>query len=189
MKKLFCIAIWPALFFCQAIMASPAEDQYKKAGLLIDENKYEEAIILLQDILKKNEELGLQLKSRILNNIGYCYYKLNFIEKATSFYKMALEVDPQYTVCLNNYAVILMNQKKYKEALPYLDQAYLLGKNNIKVIFNLFVSHYFLGEEKEALYFLKEAFQLDEDYTENRLQKNHIDKKKIDQLKKYLKGK
>jgi len=163
------------------------EDKYSQAGLLLDVNRYAEALALYKEILNSEVPLEDKKRSRIFNNIGYCYFKLNDFEKAYEFYKNALDIDPNYPICLNNYAAVLMNQKKYEEALPYLARAYGIEKN-IKVIFNLFAAHYYLNHQKEALAFIEEALRLDEAYTEDRLKTKNIKQRDIDRLKKRIRG-
>lgn len=85
----------------------------------------------------------------------------------------------------NNMAVAQMNQKKYKDALPYLERADLIQKN-VKILFNLFAAHYYLDNRKEALAYIKEAFRLDEGYTEDRLKKKNLSQEDLDRLKKYI---
>lgn len=163
------------------------EDKYAKACLLLDKNRFAEALVVYEEILKTDASLEDKKKSRVFNNLGFCYYKLNDLEKARQYYGKALDLDRNYSVCLNNLAVVLMNQKKYEEALLYLDQAYGVEKN-IKIIFNLFVTHYYLDHRKEALAYIEEALRLDEAYTQDRLKKKNVSQRDIERLKKYVKG-
>lgn len=168
------------------LLADGLDKKYEKAGILIDENHYRAAILLYKEILKANFCLDSHKKSRILNNTGYCYYKLNDFENALTFYNMALEIDNDYVVCLNNFAATLMKQKKYKQALPNLMHAYGLNHRNIKVIFNLFVVYVNLKNKELAKYYLKKVFKTDKNYTIKRLKKNNITDKQIIKIQKYL---
>lgn len=159
---------------------------YRQAGTLLDANNYTEAIFIYKKILERGPDLEGQMKSRLLNNLGYCHYKLNDLESALDYYRQALAVDEKYPTCLNNCAAVLMNQKKYDAALPSLLQAYQLDPKNIKVVFNLLVVHLNLKNKEESLRFVKEAFALDEHYTESRLKKNRIKDEDISKLKQYL---
>jgi len=161
------------------------EDRYHEAGLLLDAGRYAEALIVYKEALKEDGVLDGKKRSRIFNNIGYCHYKLDDLDAAIDYYRQALEIDTDYAVCLNNMAVVLMNQKRYKDALPYLERADLIQKN-VKILFNLFSAHYYLDNRKEALAYIKDAFRLDEDYTEDRLKKKNISREDIDRLKKYI---
>jgi len=168
------------------LLADVLDKKYNKACILVDENQYREAILLFKQILKEKFDLDRHKKSRILNNTGYCYHKLNDFENALTFYNMALEIDNDYVVCLNNHSATLMNQKKHKEGLPNLIHAYRLDQRNIKVIFNLFVVYVNLKNKELAKYYLKKAFETDKDYTKKRLKKNNIKDKQIIKIQKYL---
>ncbi|MDP2914773.1 MAG: tetratricopeptide repeat protein, partial [Candidatus Aminicenantes bacterium] len=161
------------------------DQKYAQAGLWVDAGRYAEALILYEESLKEDGVFDGNKRSRIFNNMGYCHYKLDGLDAAVDNYRQALEIDPNYAFCLNNLAVVLMNQKKYKEALPCLEQANRVEKN-IKVVFNLFAVHYYLDQRKEALVFIKEAFRLDEGYTEDRLKKKNVSREDLDRLKKYI---
>jgi len=167
-------------------LADDLDKKYEKAGIFINENHYRAAILLYKEILKENFCLDSHKESRIFNNIGYCYYKLNDFENALTFYNMALEIDNDYVVCLNNMTATLMKQKKYKQALPILSHAYQLDRSNIKVIFNLFVIYINLKNKELAKYYLKRAFLINKDYTKERLKKNGITNKQIIKIQKYL---
>ena len=114
------------LTYSNVATSNNLDNKYVKAGKLIEEGNYEKAIFLYEEILKNNHEIDSYKKSRIFNNIGYCNYKQNEWENAIKFYKMALEIDNNYGVCLNNIAAALMNKNKHKEALLYLTKAYKL---------------------------------------------------------------
>jgi len=174
---------------CSFVILSKCFDEKNvKAGILVDNNHFKEALFLYNQILKNNPEITNYELSRLLNNIGFCYYKLNDFKNALIFYKKALEIDNSYVLCLNNISSILMNQKEYNQASLYLTKAYQLDSTNIKVIFNLFVVNYFLNKKEDSLYYLKEAFNIDEDYTTKRLGKNNIKTADIEKLRKHLKN-
>lgn len=175
------------LLLCSNIFsANVLDEKYKKAGILIDENRYKEAILLYKGILKDDFELDYHKKSRVLNNIGYCYYKQNDLENACDFYRKALEIDSNYFLCVNNISAVLIKQKKYKEALFYLSRAHELDNKYIKVIFNFFVVYANLKNKELARYYLEKAFEIDKDYTIKRLKKNNITDKQIIKIQKYL---
>gem|GEM_PF-1374172 len=163
------------------------QEDIQKAGALVEQNSFQEAITLYFRVLENsNTVLDTKMKSRLYNNIGFCFFKLEDYEQAIHYYQKALSEEPFYTICLNNLAAINMNMKKYPQALTFLKLAYELDKSNIKVVFNLFVVHYYLKNKNEAARYLKEAFQLNEEYTEERLRKKKINQADILKLKSYL---
>jgi tetratricopeptide (TPR) repeat protein len=137
----------------------------------------------MKEILKESSQLDYLRISRIYNNIGFSYYKLNDLESALNYYKQALKIDGNYVVCLNNVAAVFLNQKKYREALTYLTHAYTQDGNNVKVSFNLFVAHANLENKESAKFYLGRAFEIDEDYTIERLKRNGLTDKQIKKIR------
>jgi len=174
------------VFFSRAISHSDLNKKYFQAGVLIDKNRYDKAIILYKEILRESSNLDNHKISRIYNNIGYSYYKLNDLDSALNYYKQALKIDDNYVVCLNNVAVVFLNQKKYTESLTYLSQAYTQNVNNIKVSFNLFVAHANLKNREYAKLYLERAFRIDKDYTIKRLKSNGLTDRQIKKIQNNL---
>jgi len=170
-----------------AFAQTEGEDKYRKAGNLVDESQFARALAIYQEILGAEPSPDPKTKSRVLNNMGFCHYKLQDLEKAAEFYRQAIDIDPDYVTCLNNLAALLMNQVKYEEALSCLNRAHGFEKN-IKVVFNLFVCHYYLKHEKEARAFIEEAFALDDAYTSGRLKSKNISPKDLERLRKEIKS-
>jgi len=174
------------LLSSRILLADDLDKKYKKAGILIDENHYKGAILLYREILKDDFEVDYHKKSRVLSNIGYCFYKQNDFKNAYDFYKKALEIDSNYFLCINNISAVLIKQKKHKEALSYLNRAHELDNKYIKVIFNIFVVYANLKNKDLARYYLEKAYEIDKDYTIKRLKKNGITDKQIIKIQKYL---
>lgn len=163
------------------------KDKYLQVGFLIENEKYEDAVQLGKEILNNyNKELNDYAKSRLFNNIGFCYYKLGKYEEAYDFYLKALETDQNYLLCLNNISAVLIKLKRYQEAIKYLEKALVLNNNNVKVIFNLFVVYAHLKNVEMAKSYLKMALRIDRGYTIKRLKSNGISDKKIAEIQKFL---
>lgn len=184
------VLLYIFLLFFNFISANPSDksdEQYNKVAVLIDNNKYEQAIEIGKEILKNDHELGDFKRSRLYNNIGYCYYKLDKFEEAYNFYLKALAIDNTYFLCLNNISAVLIKQKRYKEALPYLNKAHALDGRYVKVVFNLFVTYINLKNVEMAKHYLKMAFEIDRDYTLKRLKRNGLAGKQMMEIQKFLK--
>lgn len=184
---LFSILVLSSLAFQKPVLGQNLDEKYREAGSLIDKNQYAEALTLYEEILLSGKELSPFERSRIHNNMGFCFQQTGHYEQALKFYRDALEIDQEYVICLNNTASVLINQKKYEESLSFLKRAYELNKNNIKVVFNLFAAYYYLKDKDKALVYLKEAFLLDDDYAEKRLENKNVSKEDIRKLKEYIK--
>lgn len=186
MRKIKIINYSCLLFFSllcsRTLLADDLNKKYIDAGFLIDKNQYEEAILLYKEILKESFKLDNHKISRIFNNIGYSYYKLEDQESAINYYKEALKIDNNYVVCLNNIAIVFLNQKKYSEALTHLTQAFKQDGNNVKVSFNLFVVQANLKNKESAKFYLQRAFKIDEYYTIKRLKMNGLTDKQIKKI-------
>lgn len=164
--------------FLIALQERP-EDEYTKAAVLVDENRFESAITVYQALLKTFSSFSETKKSRILNNLGYCHYKLERYDEAYVCYLKALEIDRNYLLCLNNISAVLIKQNKYKEALTHLQKAFALDSQHVKVIFNLFVAYANLEDKDSAARYLKLAFGVDKDYTTHRLKMKNLSEKNI----------
>jgi len=174
------------LFFLwgsKVLLSEDLNKKYIEAGVLIDKNQYEKAIHLYKEILKESSKLDDHKISRIYNNIGYSYYKLKDLGSALNYYNKALKIDNHYVVCLNNVAVVFLNQKKYKEALTHLTLANNQDGKNVKVSFNLFVAHANLKNKESAQFYLQRAFKIDEHYTIKRLKNNGLSDKQIKKIR------
>lgn len=174
------------LLWSNILSADSLDEKYNKACILLDKNRYKEAILLYKETLKDDFELDDHRKSRTYNNIGYCYYRLNDFKNAYNFYIKALDIDNNYFLCLNNISAVFIKQKKHKEALSYLKRAYELDNKHIKVIFNLFVVYAKLKNKDLAKYYLEKAFKIDKDYTMKRLKKNGITENKVKKIQRFL---
>ncbi len=101
-------------------------------------------------------------KAEFLSGIGTVYFNLSNNEKALYFYKEALKVQeimkPNEVVFLkNNIAVVLMDLERYKEAKPYLIEAYYSADNartKADYAFNLAQMYEQLGDYKSAIDFM-----------------------------------
>ncbi len=69
-----------------------AEDDFKQAVSLVEEQKYEEAIPVLMGIY--NGDIGAD--SDTLNYLGFAHRKLGHNEDALRYYEEALELEPEH---------------------------------------------------------------------------------------------
>ncbi len=179
--------IFSILLLSSLVISSNYDEKYNKASTLIDNGKYKKAISLYNEILNNDHELDSHKKSRLFNNIGYCYYKKGEFDNALCFYKDAIEIDSNYLLCINNISSVFIGQKKYKEALYYLKKACRIDEKYIKVVFSLFVVHAKLKNKELAATWLRRALELDEDYTIKRLKRNGLTNRQILKIREYLK--
>lgn len=93
MKKI--LFLW--LFIAPLVTAQTADDLFKKANALYQENNFEEAIKTYEEI----EAQGLN-SSELYYNIANCYYKLNKVAPTIYNYEKALKINPLNEDAQNN---------------------------------------------------------------------------------------
>lgn len=77
---------------------------------------YKEAILLLHDILLREEEEDFWIYSRLSS----CYYELRDYENALSYAKKAYKINPNSPLVLWDYAGVLIMLKEEKKAIGLL---------------------------------------------------------------------
>ncbi|NQV41018.1 MAG: fused MFS/spermidine synthase [Candidatus Marinimicrobia bacterium] len=95
---------------------------YNQAVMLIQKQKYKEAIVDFQRAIK--------LKPDYVNAIiglGAMYQNLGEYEQAIEEYKKALTIDPEHSGTHNNLAILYYTVKKNKLAVVHADKAKALG--------------------------------------------------------------
>lgn len=106
---------------------SKSEICYFNIGVIYSKlERYEDALYYFQNAL----ELGYDY---VYLNIAIVLEKLGSIEEAFSIYDRAEEINKSLEVIYLNKASLLINIKRYKEAIEYLDKAlFILNENNSK---------------------------------------------------------
>lgn len=94
-----------------------------KATNLMMVNKYEEAIPVIDKCM--------ELQPGDVNFImrGQVEYNLERYESAGDWFERALEFDPANPLSNQMMGLVLFNQKRYSDAIPYLDKALSIGKS------------------------------------------------------------
>jgi len=93
------------------------------------------ALSKLAEIYEKTNQpmkrLGLMEKIASLNSdeelwlvIGNLYVEQNNIPKAESAFKEAIKIDPDYAVAQSRIALLLYDEGRYSDAIPYLEYAF-----------------------------------------------------------------
>ena len=90
---------------------SDAKTNYRKAVKLIEAEKYEEAIPLLEALLKDDP-----YNADILNYLGFSHRKLNHLELSEAYYKQALSADANHLGALEYEGELFLMQHRLPEA-------------------------------------------------------------------------
>lgn len=183
-------------FYDQAVKAAPkcSVPFFKKALVLLDTRKQEEAVAALQESLKRNfnepfriyygicqarfeqdryEEAAknCQQSMRLNDNffwaahyLAMSYYELKDFEKALAAESRAVELDPKYSYAHQLKGAILLELKRFNEALPELNEAIKLDPNNAPALFGLGFAYFNLKNYALAVENLTRAVELDPDF-------------------------
>lgn len=102
------------------------EQLLSNADLLIKENKIEDAVAVLNDIILDDPLFG-----KAHNHLGFIYEtKIKDYQKAEEHYKIAYATASDYCAIYYNYAILLSNLKRFDELKALLTKAQnVLGIN------------------------------------------------------------
>lgn len=165
--------IW-LILICSLIPAETLDQTLTETGRLIDDGRYKKAIKLFERELPEIRELPPNMRSRVFNNIGFCFMQTKQYTKAEKYFALALEDDRDYIRCLNNMAALLIRRQHYPDALSYLEHAFSLNGQEIKVVLNLCTVHYRMKNREKMKFYLRLAYRIDKEYTRSRLRKKGV---------------
>ena len=125
-------------------------DDYRDFGdTYLDLKEYENAIT--------NYKKSLEIKPapNAYNNLGLAYYKSEKYEEAKKYYRLAIGLQPDYTLAIKNLANVYNSQKRYDTAIYFLKNAFALDPNDIASL-TLLVTDLTLTQQKDtAVFYLK----------------------------------
>ena len=98
---------------------------------LIKENRNEEALAVLSDLLNQEPDSDF-----LLNLLGIAHKGLGNYEKAAQAFEAALKVDPQNADTLNNLSVTFIEMNNLNDALSITEQAYAIYPNDPRLTYN-----------------------------------------------------
>ncbi len=141
------------------VMTDELKDFLQKGNDLFDQKRYDEAIIVYEEILRKYPEAYL-----IYKNIGNCYFNQEKYEEAEAAYLKILEKDPR-----NIDAIILIgntyaNRGQIEKALEWYNKVEFEKIEDPIVLYNLGTNYYNNSKFEEALKFYQRAVELQKDF-------------------------
>jgi len=137
--------------------SSPVE-AYSVLGVIKDlEGAHTLAKDLFQLALAAREDSPL-----ILSNLGYSYYLSGNLHVAASYFKRAIDIDPQFERAWSNLGLIYIRNGQYHRALQTLKQVMSEADAQNDIGYFLMLE----GRYKEAEYFLENAIDLSNIYFE-----------------------
>jgi tetratricopeptide (TPR) repeat protein len=135
--------------------------QAKKADKLFQEKKYEEALAVLDQIIKKNSDLYVLFK-----NVGACYFALENYEKALEAYTKVYEKQPERPDILADIANTYNNWGKKEEAAEWYKKVPLEEIRDIDTAYNAGVVFYNAGNPAGAIRYFKKAVEVDSEFAD-----------------------
>jgi len=97
--------------------------------------------------------------ARLLNDLGYAYYRKSDYERARHYLSRSLARDPDYFMALNNMGITLVGLGQDDEALKYFYQASERTSKPGKIYANIGMIYLKKGEPDLALPWLEKAVQ------------------------------
>lgn len=132
------------------------ETQFNKALAAIKEEKYDEALALLDKILSVDQKDFIAW-----TELGTVKFKQGRFGEAEKPYQQALEAKPSYIVALMNLGKLRMSEKKYDDAVEVFNRAVAAHPRSADA--NHFLGEAYLQIKKgsKAVVYLNEALRLD----------------------------
>ena len=127
---------------------------------LIDNEKYEEAISIFDEIIDKDPTYIYAY-----NNKGLALDYLERDDEALGYYDMALKINPNHVTTLYNKGSLLNNLERYKEAILYFDRALAIEPDKFEALDEKGYALASLGKHREALEYFDRALAIEPDDT------------------------
>jgi len=127
---------------------------------LYEQQRYAEAADLFQQILSRESDPSRQ--SALLHRIfGQALLKLEQVDEAAIYLKVAAELDPSDHMTLNSLGRAYFLQRQYQEALEVYGDLLELDPDNATSHFNMGATLYHLNRLEEALVSMERALSID----------------------------
>lgn len=117
-------------------------------NLIYSKNKTEEAILLLNAIIKTAPEnsLAIALKAYALNKLANIHREWKFSQQALEYADRALALNPNDDLALTSKGWALIDLGRANDALPFLREAVRANPNNEYSWYNLAWAQYLTGD-------------------------------------------
>ncbi len=140
----------------------------RKGILLVVDNQLGEGEAILQDLLKKDPEIG-----EAWNYLGISFFKRGLMDKALEAYRNSEKIDSTNAVLFNNLGTLFLRKylkgkdPYFKEnALLYFKKALSLNSRLPSALNGIGAAYRFSGDKKEAIRYWKDAIKYKPDFIE-----------------------
>jgi len=163
----------------------------KKASISIEKRKYLEAKQSLLDYIKKNQDV--EIDKEFYFTLYLVSEKLKEIQNCKKYLEKCLEKDSSNYVILNNLGNIFFREGNVEKAEKLYKQSYQIKKDYLLAVINIAILYQNIGMLDESKKFYLKAIELSPKqlslyYNLSRIDKNFIDKQKIDFLSNLMKN-
>ncbi len=147
----------------KAKMGKKLQADFKKAKQKVGNQQYDEAITILEEMLKqkpdeptilflygecllqkKNYEKANTVFAKVVElnpafiggffKLGVTYQRQNMLEKALENYKKNLEIEPKNYACIYNTGMILYSLNRHKDSIPFFQKALEIRKDDVEIL-------------------------------------------------------
>ncbi len=165
------------------------ENILKKTSILINEKKFEKAKLVLLNFLKDGK--NIKISQRIYYQLYLVFNGLREFKNAKNYLEKCLKINENNHIVLNNLANIFLKEKNLIKAEKFYLKSIDKKKDYSIAIINLAILYEQVGRLEESKKCYLKAISLEPKkisiyYNLSRIDKNFINKKKIDFLKDLL---
>lgn len=139
------------------LLASQQNASLEEARKLFQQDKYIEAINILNKVLQENSE-----EANAYVGLGTCYTQLGKMDMAEHFLLKAIEINPGLNSAYRNLGVLKSEQKRYIEANKLFLKALEINNKDELSKFNMAINYIKLDEYQNALKLLLPLLKLRE---------------------------
>lgn len=126
---------------------------------LFEEQKYEEAIGVYENLLTANPEAYV-----IAKNIGNCYFQLQKYDKAEEYYRKILEKEPSNAAIMLLLGNCYANRGETDKAMEWYNKIEFEKITDQMVLFNIGSGFYSHSKFGEAIKYYKRAIEIQKDF-------------------------
>ena len=148
-RQQFAAGHWQNLLTtCRNILSVNPENteiKYLLSLALLQQNKIDDAIAILDEILKADEN-----NVDVLNTLAIANEKLGYFSKALDYYQKAVKLMPHSVALAVNMAELLRTTKQARQAVQVLSEALDFNPDDSRLLDQLAISYTVLGENAKA---------------------------------------
>jgi superkiller protein 3 len=158
----------------------------EKAKTLKNQDKFEEALEILDELYKQNPD-SKEIKELLINTLfdygGYLndVYTLEY-EKAKHLFERIIDLSPNNYRAHYNLGIAYFNLNKIEKAKNSFETALKIKPDYKYCLYNLGLIYEAVERYEEALNFYEQALEIDPDFTYARVAQSQI-RQKLDELK------